>query len=157
MLDARVTKISALSVIAHFTHFEAVYLMMICCKINYNKGIVVPTEGSARLRASVPYSRKHLQQRLSKSINGESSTHTNNYIEFGKSYIKIVNTWPSPWFSVLFTTCKLLKYFKLKVPRKYHMNSVWIYKIYCSWSPVFCVRVIMSYSLHHYDWCYRNR
>ena len=28
MLDARVTKISALSVIAHFTHFEAVYLMM---------------------------------------------------------------------------------------------------------------------------------
>ena len=90
----------------------------------------MPTECSARLHASVPYNRKHLQQQLSKSINGESSTHTNNYIEFGKNSIKIVNTWTWTWFSVLFTTCKVLKYFNMKAPGKYDINSVRIYKIY---------------------------
>ena len=90
----------------------------------------MPTECSAHLRASVPYNWKHLQQQLSKSIYGESSTLTNNYIEFGKNSIKIVNTWPSPWFSALFTTCKVLKYFNMKAPGKYHINSVWICKIY---------------------------
>jgi len=53
----------------------------------------MPTECSVHLHASVPCNRKHLQLQLSKSINVESSTHTNNYIEFGeKNAIKIVNT-----------------------------------------------------------------
>ena len=56
-------------------------IVLICCEISYNKG---PSECSACLRASVLYNRKLLQLHLSKSINGESSTHTNNYIEFGK-------------------------------------------------------------------------
>ena len=51
-------------------------------------------------------------------------------LEKKKNSIKIFNAWPSPWFSVLFTTCKVLKYFNMKEPGKYHINSVWIYKIY---------------------------
>jgi hypothetical protein len=54
------------------------------CVINYNNVTVMPMESAAHLHASGPYNLKHLQLWLSKSINGESSTHTNSYIEFGK-------------------------------------------------------------------------
>lgn len=45
----------------------------------------MPAEYSACLHVSGPYNRKHLQLQLSKSINGENITHTNNYIEFGQN------------------------------------------------------------------------